>query len=103
MFEGKILKKYKSIHGYHVDIKELEDYISMQKSKQNKKYETLKEKLFARQRGICDFCRWNIKEDEKTHIHHERLISKGGSRSNLKNMVLVHNECHISHHKMIDK
>jgi 5-methylcytosine-specific restriction endonuclease McrA len=33
------------------------------------------------------------------HIHHMVNRSKGGSKSSIDNMQLVHFSCHIKHHK----
>jgi 5-methylcytosine-specific restriction endonuclease McrA len=33
------------------------------------------------------------------HIHHVVKRSKGGAKSNIDNMRLLHSSCHILHHK----
>jgi hypothetical protein len=36
------------------------------------------------------------------HIHHNVTRAKGGSKSNIDNMKLVHSLCHINHHKEVN-
>jgi len=59
-------------------------------------YNSLKEKLFKRQKGICLICSQVLKED--LEIHHLTKISLGGSKSKISNMVLLHKECHKTKH-----
>jgi len=100
MFAVRILNKHKIIHGFHEDVRVLEKYIANQLDKNRKKHKTLKENLFTRQKGVCSICFETIKEDEYRHIHHIFPISLGGSKSSIKNMALVHKECHIEHHSL---
>ena len=103
MFSERILNKDMGIHGYHKDVKELEEYIANQRDKNRKKYKTLKENLFTRQKGVCSVCFKTIKEDEDTDIHHILPISLGGAKSKIENMALVHKMCHIEHHSINEK
>jgi RNA-directed DNA polymerase len=100
MFSGRILNKHKVIHAYHKDFKELEEYISNQRDKNRKKHKTLKEKLFTVQKGVCSVCFEIMKENEEIHIHHILPISLGGSKNSIKNLTLVHKDCHIEHHSL---
>lgn len=100
-FDGRILNKHKSVHGFHPNVKELEQYIADQHSKNKFKQKSLKDKLFSRQKGVCSFCSQTINSDAETHIHHINPISKGGSKSRMGNMTLLHKVCHYEHHSNV--
>ena len=100
MFSAKLENKLKHIHGYHQDISKVDEFLVNQKVKNKKKHNTLKDKLFTKQKGVCPFCRRTIESIEKgdVEIHHKVAISKKGSRSSIKNMELLHKYCHYEHH-----
>ena len=99
MADAKLLEKHKSITAYHGDVEEVKlDFIE-QGIRNNKKFITLNDKLNIRQRGICSVCLKIMQiGEEDLHIHHIKPIGAGGSRSNLKNMELLHKSCHYEAH-----
>lgn len=69
------------------------------------KYASLKEKLFKKQKGVCLLCENRMDLDDRLtrnlHIDHIIPISRKGSLSNIKNLRLVHSECHRKHHSRL--
>lgn len=100
MFSAKLENKLKHIHGYHQNVSKVEEFLTNQKIQNKKKHNTLKDKLFAKQKGVCSFCRKTIESIEggDVEIHHKVAISKKGSRSSIKNMELLHKSCHYEYH-----
>jgi RNA-directed DNA polymerase len=100
MLSAKLENKLKHIHGYHQDTNKVDEFLVNQKIKNKKKHNTLKDKLFIKQKGVCPFCRQTIESIEKgdVGIHHKVAISKKGNRSSIKNMELLHKYCHYEHH-----
>jgi 5-methylcytosine-specific restriction endonuclease McrA len=41
-----------------------------------------------------------LDQNRTNAIHHIIPLNKGGSRSNMDNMQLLHKECHNEHHKI---
>jgi len=78
MFFAKLENKLKHIHGYHPNVSKVEEFLTNQKIQNKKKHNTLKDKLFAKQKGVCSFCRKTIESIEggDVEIHHKVAISK---------------------------
>ena len=50
---------------------------------------------------MCTACGHELQENtemEQLEIHHKKMISKGGMKSNLSNLELIHKECHRNKH-----
>jgi 5-methylcytosine-specific restriction endonuclease McrA len=69
--------------------------------------QTTKTKLYIKQKGKCGACGLSLLNehgefayDGTTNIHHITAISKGGKRSALSNLILMHTDCHIQHHQI---
>lgn len=101
----------REVHAYHPENYKLQEWnekISERTNGRNLKSKIWKAKA---QEGKCKHCggemrneKWEIQLD--THItelrpelHHIIPISLGGSKSSVKNMELIHNECHKMKHK----
>lgn len=101
MLDARIVNSLKSIHGYHKDIEKIENFLAEQRIKNAWKALSLKQKLYRRQKGVCSFCGRTLNlNPNKTNlqIHHIIPISKGGDKSSMKNMSLLHKDCHFEHH-----
>jgi len=93
------------IHAYHPQSDRLIDFnYSMSKlvMQGNNSY---KAKLLIRQKGLCGLCETTLLDengefnyDGSSHIHHLEARAKKGAKGLLKNMMLVHAQCHQSHH-----
>lgn len=93
------------IHAYHPDHKKLMDFnLSMSRlaMQGNTSY---KAKLLIRQKGLCELCgntlldeRGEFNFDGSSHIHHLKPRALKGAKGLLKNMALVHAQCHQEHH-----
>ena len=100
-----IPKRLENIHAYHPEYQKLIDHnlkLSIQSMETN---QTNKIKLLKKQKGLCPMCNSTLLDengefryDGSTHIHHKKEIRKGGSKANLNNLMLVHKECHVTHH-----
>ena len=61
---------------------------------------SFKQRLLKRQNNLCPYCYESLSEFESLsgtntlHIHHIKLIFKGGSRDDISNMELLHSWCH---------
>jgi len=103
MFDVKLENKLKHIHGYHEKVKDVKAFIAKQRIKNTWKHKSLKEKLFNIQKGVCSYCQKIIElNKEDIQIHHKFAISKGRSRSSVKNMELLHKSCHFEQHNEHD-
>lgn len=99
MFDVKLENRLKHIHGYHEKVKDVKAFIVKQQMKNTWKHKSLKEKLFNIQKGVCSYCQKTIElNKEDIQIHHKFAISKGGSRSSVKNMEILHKSCHFEQH-----
>lgn len=103
-YDYQIPKSMKSIHGFHPDYMKLELFNYKVSIKAIPFSGTLKEKLFKKQKGLCFICNKTLMNPEtleiftNLNIHHIDPISQKGSKSNRKNLILVHNWCHLKHH-----
>jgi RNA-directed DNA polymerase len=100
-----------NIHAYHPEYHKLIEFQKTLNVKSLGKYSPQKGKLMKRQNSICTICNKLISTEQMLrgaiHIHHVVpifFLIKGGSRSSLKNMQLVHSWCHrsINHFKQPD-
>lgn len=98
MLDARIVNSLKSIHGYHKDIEEIENFLAKQRIKNAWKALLLKQKLYRRQKGVCFFCGRTLNlNPNKTNLH-IIPIYKGGDKSSMKNTQLLHKDCHFEHH-----
>jgi len=92
----------KKIRSYDKDYTDLLEYNFGNQIKSMGKYNSNKEKLFIKQKGICSLCSINIDYDtvlaKDLHIDHIQPLSKKGRKGLLSNMRLVHKECHTLYH-----
>ena len=95
----QVLRK---IHAYHPDRLKFIKWSAKSNEKLFGLYLNIKSKLYKKQKGLCFICQKPFEEqnfvENNTHIHHIKLIIKGGSPDSEKNMALVHPLCH----KVID-
>jgi 5-methylcytosine-specific restriction endonuclease McrA len=106
----RIPSKLETVHAYHPDYEQI--ILNNQRIAVESviKTGTLKLKLFKKQKGLCAICKDYLITDTddfmpfpgEWHIHHNVKRAKGGSKSNIDNMKLVHSLCHIIHHKEVD-
>jgi RNA-directed DNA polymerase len=86
------------IHAFDKKVKALIEFQATVNLKSLGKYNPRKGKLLDRQNSLCSICNQLITLEQisegKVHIHHVNPIFKGGSRSELENMVLIHSWCH---------
>jgi hypothetical protein len=95
------------IHGYHQNIKLLEERLTKVNLASLGKKEGLKGKLSFKQKGICPICDKSLflssdnnpLESGFLDIDHITPISEGGSKTNLNNVRLLHRWCHKEIHK----
>ena len=102
----RIPKEIELVHAYNPDFMKILDFnikISLENLKANP---TNKVKLLIKQKGLCGMCGMTLlnesgefEHDGTTNIHHLEARSKGGSKSNINNLVLTHTECHMEHHR----
>lgn len=79
---------------------ELIEFNVENKIKNLPKHHNLKEKLYARQKGLCSECQEPLKtEEEQIEIHHITRISQGGYKSRITNLTLMHKHCHKAQHR----
>ena len=102
MNDTRLADRLKGIHGFHDEVEKVEEFLYEQGIINNWKTSSLKHKLFRRQKGVCSYCHKFMKLDQNrtNAIHHIIPLNKGGSRSNMDNMQLLHKECHNEHHKI---
>lgn len=77
----------------------------------NKRYTDYKSTLFNKQEGRCEFCNLLLQDQEDPYgdldleravIHHVIPLSSGGS-NDLKNLSLLHEDCHRILHQKVGK
>jgi len=106
----RIPSELETVHAYHPDYEKI--ILNNQRLAVESviKTGTLKLKLFKKQNGRCGMCKdyLNMNTEEfmpspgEWHIHHKVKRAKGGSKSNIDNMELIHFSCHINHHKEVE-
>jgi len=88
------------IHAFDRNVKKLIDFQATLNLKSLGNYNPKKYKLLSKQNSLCCVCNQLITMEQisegKIHIHHVVPIFKGGSRSKLNNMELLHSWCHKS-------
>ena len=99
-----IPKNLLHIHGFHEDIQKVIEFQTKANFKSLGKYTGLKGKLSIRQKGNCPICNKSLFKDElgntdvlsfnNLEIDHIKPISKGGPKSHLQNLRLLHRACH---------
>jgi RNA-directed DNA polymerase len=100
-----IPKNIIDIHGFDKNYMKLVNFQANLNLKTLSKHSGFKSKLLHKQGSICNICNNLITLDQiangTIHIHHVVPIFKGGARSNIKNMQLLHSWCHyeIDHFK----
>lgn len=95
------------IHGYHPERKYLEERLAKANVASLGKTEGVKGKLLVKQKGLCDLCGKSlfltsentVLETGFLDVDHLTPISKGGSKTDLKNLRLIHRWCHVERHK----
>jgi RNA-directed DNA polymerase len=96
----RVPQNLRKIHAYHPDNHKFIEWTVKANQKVLGPFSNRKTKLYKKQKGLCFICKKPFNERElfnnNTHIHYIIPISKGGSRSSEKNMVLVHPLCHKS-------
>jgi 5-methylcytosine-specific restriction endonuclease McrA len=89
-----ILSKLLEIHAFDKRAKALVEFQATVNLKTLGRYNPKKGKLLLKQNSLCSICNELITleqmSDGKVHIHHVNPIFKGGSRSKLENMALIH-------------
>ena len=102
----RIRRGLELIHAYHPEFEKLIDFNTEMGIKSLKMNQTNKIKLLIKQKGKCDICGETLLNeggefmyDGTTNIHHQQMRSKGGAKSKLANLALVHEDCHIRHHR----
>ena len=86
------------IHGFHSDRKILEERLAKANLASIGKTEGVKGKLLTRQKGLCDYCGKSLflTSDNTTlesgflDVDLITLLSKGESKTDLKNLRLIH-------------
>lgn len=95
-----IPKNIVGIHAFDKNAKALVEFQATVNLKSLGKYNPRKGKLLKKQNSLCSVCNQLITleqiSDGQIHIHHVNPIFKGGSRSKLENMELIHSWCHRS-------
>ena len=94
-------KTHKTISGYHSNVKKFENHNLVQQDK--KKQIFLKKILFTKQKGVCSICLQTIKIGEVIQIHYTTSIILNKFNNSVKNMRLLHKECHIGHYDLIGR
>ena len=93
-----IPNKIIEIHAFDKKVKALIEYQATVNLKSLGQYNPRKGKLLSKYNSLCSICNQLITLEQisegKVHIHHVNPIFKGGSRSELENMVLIHSWCH---------
>ena len=94
--------KLSKIHAYHPEANLLQEFNGKNSELVNVK--NLKAKVWKRQNGKCTHCSGEIQLNTNIvelcpELHHIIPISLGGSKSNIKNLELIHYECHKMKHK----
>jgi hypothetical protein len=83
-----------AIHGFDKNYMELVEFQASLNLKSLSQYSSFKGKLLKKQNSICSICDKLITLEQIAngviHIHHVEPIFRGGARSNLKNMQLLH-------------
>ena len=87
-------KKLLTVHGFDKNYMELVEFQANLNLKSLSKYNPFKGKLLKSQNSLCSICNRLITLEQIAkgviHIHHVEPIFKGGARSKLKNMQLIH-------------
>jgi hypothetical protein len=87
-------KKLLDIHGFDKEYMKLVEFQANLNIKSLSKHSSFKGKLLKKQNSICSICNKLITLEQigngVVHIHHVEPIFKGGARSKLKNMQLLH-------------
>ena len=100
-----IPKRLLDIHGFDKNYMKLVEFQANLNLKSFNRYSPFKGKLLKKQKSICKICNNLITleqiAEKVVHIHHVEPLFKGGARSKLKNMELLHSWCHyqIDHFK----
>ncbi len=104
-----IPKNLLHVHAYHEDIPRVIEFLTKANFKSLGKTTGLKGKLCVKQKGKCPICGNSLFKDElgnvdilnfnNLEIDHIQPISKGGSKTSLQNLRLVHLTCHRKHTK----
>lgn len=102
----RIPKDLELIHAYHPEYEKLIEFNTKVSIKSLKLNQTNKIKLLIKQKGKCDICgetllneKGEFMYDGTTNIHHKQMRSKGGAKSKLTNLALVHEDCHRHHRR----
>jgi RNA-directed DNA polymerase len=102
----RIPKGLEVVHAYHPEYEKLIEFNTKLSIKSLELNQTNKIKLLIKQKGRCDICGETLLNDKgeflydgSTNIHHKQMRSKGGVKSKLANLALVHVDCHIRHHR----
>jgi RNA-directed DNA polymerase len=105
--EYRIPKDLETIHAYHPNYEKILEFNTKMSIKSLTLNPTTKIKLLVKQKGKCGMCgetlldeNGEFRYDGSTNIHHKEERAKGGSKTSLSNMILVHQECHIKHHQI---
>ena len=88
-----------NIHAYDKDYLKLVEFQTQINCMSLGKEESYKGKLFKKQKGICVICNKPLLVDTflklgTLHLDHIQPISEGGSKTNMKNLRLIHIWCH---------
>lgn len=90
--------KLLNIHGYHPEIRLLEEILNKAKLGSLGKTEGVKGKLISKQKGFCNLCGkalftfsdYTTIDSGNLDVDHITQISEGGSKTNLDNLSLTH-------------
>jgi RNA-directed DNA polymerase len=92
------------IHAYHEDINKVVEFLTKANFKSLGKSTGMKGKLSIKQKGKCPICGDSLFKDElgnidilnfnNLEVDHAKPISKGGSKTSLENLRLLHLTCH---------
>lgn len=102
----RIPKDLELIHAYHPEYEKLIEFNTKMGIKSLQMNQTNKIKLLIKQKGKCDMCGKTLLNengefmyDGTSNIHHKEMRARGGAKSKLSNLVLIHEDCHIRHHQ----
>ena len=103
----RIPKDLELVHAYHPEYEKLIEFNTKMSIKGLQMNQTNKIKLLIKQKGKCDMCGKTLLSengefmyDGTSNIHHKEMRVKGGPKSKLSNLVLIHEDCHIRHHRV---
>lgn len=101
----RIPENLELIHAYHPNSDQLPEFNFTMSKLAMQGNSAYKAKLLIRQKGLCGLCGTTLLDekgefnfDGSNHIHHVEARAKKGSKGLLKNMKLVHAQCHQRHH-----